>query len=282
MEERSPIKCGCVSTVRLPYSDKAQKDLSVQIINSFVSYHLGIGFSHIILFFDDENDTSRSSRYLQSLSDTGTVKIFVRGKELDAMQRAVCSLYDKLCSFKDSEVPARQQLNAEFALVSTATTLGLSWLLHIDIDELFYISNNSIHSHFEELMRRGIGHITYANHEGIPETRNIGNYFEEVTLFRRNQHTLPMTSKTLDGMKWLERRTKHGQYMLFYDNGKSAVRVEDGVVPVSVHAFELQESSELRYAQTFHDLRNPRPETVYLEDEDAHILVSANDMLFHL
>ena len=40
-------------------------------------------------------------------------------------------------------------------------------------------------------------------------------------------------------MKFWEKRTSHGQYMLVYDNGKSAVRVVDGAVPQSVHRWSL-------------------------------------------
>ena len=40
-------------------------------------------------------------------------------------------------------------------------------------------------------------------------------------------------------MRWWEARTGHGQYLLVYDCGKSAVRVSPGVRAASVHAWAL-------------------------------------------
>ena len=55
-----------------------------------------------------------------------------------------------------------------------------------------------------------------------------------------------MNSQVRDCMKWWERRTKHGQYFLAYDNGKSVTRVLDNVVPRSVHRWRLPEKYESR------------------------------------
>jgi len=271
MESSGFLSVGCVTTLRLPYATEWERKTSVDILSTFVSYHLAKGFAHMILFFDDSNDPSRECFYIQQQQQAGKVTTFVRSEELDELQKNICSLYSKLAPFKDEEVPARQQLNAEYALLTSAKFFELSWLLHLDVDELFYTSSETIYEHFQQLSQAGIGHITYANHEGVPETVNIGNYFREVTLFRRNHHTLPLTTAAQNFMKWFESRTRHGQYMLFYDNGKSAVRVENGVVPVSVHSFKLPENSELRYCQTFRDIRNHRPDTIYTEDQDVHI-----------
>ena len=48
-----------------------------------------------------------------------------------------------------------------------------------------------------------------------------------------------MTPGTRQAMKWWEGRRSHGQYMLCYDNGKSAARVVPGLRPKSVHSWEL-------------------------------------------
>ncbi|CAN0520531.1 unnamed protein product, partial [Ectocarpus sp. 8 AP-2014] len=50
-------------------------------------------------------------------------------------QQERCRLWGKLGSFSATEVPARQSLNAEDAL-QRASTMGLDWLLHLDIDEV--------------------------------------------------------------------------------------------------------------------------------------------------
>ena len=35
------------------------------------------------------------------------------------------------------------------------------------------------------------GSQRYANHEGVPETEEVGDYFREVTLFRRHPAQVP-------------------------------------------------------------------------------------------
>lgn len=112
------------------------------------------------------------------------------------------------------------------------------------IDELFYASSrNVLLNHFAALDAAEIGHVTYANHEGVPERVDAPDYFQAVTLFRVNHLTIPMSRGAQQAMHWWKSRTRHGQYMLCYDNGKSAVRLVDGVAPASVHSWNLPGSS---------------------------------------
>jgi len=48
---------------------------------------------------------------------------------------------------------------------------GVAWMLHIDSDELFYLSEGSggVGAHFAELERMGCVSMLYPNHEGCPE-----------------------------------------------------------------------------------------------------------------
>jgi hypothetical protein len=85
--------------------------------------------------------------------------------------------------------------------------------LHIDIDEIFYSFNKPIKQHFKydnivehlwdiffdtlshrELMEQNIGHLTYMNYEAVPTKVDIGNYFQEVTLFRRHLSSVQLTA----------------------------------------------------------------------------------------
>lgn len=78
--------------------------------------------------------------------------------------------------------------------------------------------------------------MTYANHEAVPLREDIRDYFREVSTFKVNHLLLPLTHEVGERGRFWRRRTRHGQYMLAYDNGKSAVRVLPGrVVPQSVH-----------------------------------------------
>lgn len=87
--------------------------------------------------------------------------------------------------------------------------------------------------------------MTYANHEAVPLREGVRDYFREVSTFKVNHLLLPLTHEVRERSRFWRRRTKHGQYMLAYDNGKSAVRVFPGrVVPQSVHRWRTLKSGE--------------------------------------
>ncbi|KAG5179077.1 hypothetical protein JKP88DRAFT_264407 [Tribonema minus] len=150
------------------------------------------------------------------------------------------SLWPPPRSERSTEVQARQTLNAELAL-QLAARAGLHWLLHIDIDELFWTPDDSIQSHFAMLRRCDVYQMTYTNHEGVPEAplRDYADCFTAVTLFKRHFMSLPLSGDARGAMDWWRRRTYHGQYMLGYDCGKSVVRVGCGALPRNVHAWRL-------------------------------------------
>lgn len=87
--------------------------------------------------------------------------------------------------------------------------------------------------------------MTYANHEAVPTGEVVGDYFSEVHLFRVNHLMLPLSREVAECTRFWRRRRQHGQYMLAYDNGKSAVRVLPGrIVPQSVHRWRTLRSDE--------------------------------------
>lgn len=143
-------------------------------------------------------------------------------------------------------MPARQQLNADFAL-GEATKDGVDWLLHLDADELFYlVPPMTLQEHFAKLKTDNVGTIVYMNYEGVPEqTEAIGDYFHEVTLFKKNMNAVPISSDILKAADFWRNRTKHKQYMISYDNGKAATRVVDGVQAAGVHAWKIAQGNSL-------------------------------------
>eukprot|EP00466_Bigelowiella_natans_P021142 jgi/Bigna1/91042/estExt_fgenesh1_pg.C_860063 len=139
---------------------------------------------------------------------------------------------------KKKEEKEEKMLNAELAMKEAVDSKStpekqVEYLVHIDIDELFYTGENSVIPHFTWLRDQGIDHmvyekgqwITYANHEGVPEAESIRNYFTEnkynnkVSLFRKNHLTLGIHPRTREAMSFWTKRTRHHQYLLFYDNG---------------------------------------------------------------
>lgn len=225
------ISCVIASTVRFP-------PWGASVVLSFVGYHLAIGFSHILLFFDDIEDKA-IDLVLESFSSTQVTVIKKDDALLDSWKS--CPSYPVLKDIVASKVHARQRLNCEIAL-KLALDRGDNWLVHLDSDELFHTSAGCVEQHFRELNRRNILQMTYLNHEGVPEGEpGAGgiDYFAETTLFRRHHTIVSMSHEARECMKvWQQRRT-HGQYFLAYDIGKTAVRVLPGVFTESVHKFTL-------------------------------------------
>ena len=53
-------------------------------------------------------------------------------------------------------------------------------------------------AHFAALDAEGVAQLTYANHEAVPETMRVGDYFRAVSLFKAraaciSKHTLGRT-----------------------------------------------------------------------------------------
>jgi len=252
---------------------------------SFVRWHLAVGFERLYLFFDDpcdDEDVPVGWREIDAFcccaaddrdDDTRPVVRFRRGDQTVEAARAALESYATFGPFVESEVQARQCLNAEHA-ARLARQRGLRWLVHIDVDEAFYVaSREALVAHFAHLDAEAVGHVVYANHEGVPgadhpddpddrdddddpahataalaassETENTDDeardYFARVTLFKANHLTVPLTPEAHRAMEWWKRRTRRAQFLLCYDNGKSAVRLVDGpgLRPSSVHAWTL-------------------------------------------
>jgi hypothetical protein len=109
-----------------------------------------------------------------------------------------------------SGVMNRQNANTQTA-IDYALASEISWLLHIDSDEIFYDGGDSSWRNLTN-----VGHVTFVNHEALPLKHGVAdNCFADCTLFKVNG------------------RMDFGAY----GNGKSAVRVTRGVKPWGVHAF---------------------------------------------
>jgi len=110
-----------------------------------------------------------------------------------------------------SGVMNRQNSNTQVA-VDIALENNITWLLHIDSDELFYEDGDRTW-----LSLPGVDHITFLNHEAVPVAHNdVKNPFLACTLFKVNGGRLDFMA---------------------YGNGKSAVRIQPGVQSWGVHTF---------------------------------------------
>ena len=248
---RSPDgkRAAIVSTMRFPA-------FGAHVVQSFIDYHLAVGFVHLYLFFDDPSDLAvgHASSYSKDQVTVTTHDAYLRERWKK------CGSYQQLAPFIDDEVQARQHLNCEIAMeLALSDYHYVDWLLHIDSDELFHTEKTSVVEHFQHLWNDGVYQMTYLNHEGIPEvlaaphataddkekeesttSPALGvDYFKETTLFRRHHLDIPMSALSRSCMEYWEQRTTHGQYMLCYDNGKSVCRVVRGARPSNVHKWSL-------------------------------------------
>ena len=110
-------------------------------------------------------------------------------------------------------------------------------------------------SHFAWLAAAGCESFIYHNLEGVPEPSEVGaakaavaagvaaadesaDPFTEVTLFKQAEPLIPRTASADAALASWRARNAAAKFFLYYENGKSAVRVDTdgGWVPVSVHS----------------------------------------------
>jgi len=134
----------------------------------------------------------------------------------------------------------RQTKNCEEAYKRAAQD-GIGWLVHMDVDELFYLDGVlSLRRHLKRLSKLKIGSFTYANIEALADKAEVDNYFEMVPAgsFKKHPSMFGMSPQELwespssvlkqlgfapptQGSTNGDRR----EYFFSYSNGKSIVRV---------------------------------------------------------
>lgn len=220
-----------------------------QTLPSFLQYHLGIGIDHLFLFFDDPNDAM-----LKQVASSSQITVLVNDENLRSQWRTG-RLYEGLQS-KEECHDVRQLFHVEIA-IQLARAKGIDWLLHVDVDELFYLSNNDLHDHFAWLDSQNITQITYPNYEAVTERMEIGDYFREVTLFKKNPMHLSQQAKQWlsawnNPVSNLPENQNQGRdldlkainpHFLAYSNGKSAAKVEKDLLPWGAHQFSLRKGN---------------------------------------
>jgi len=226
-------------------NDKPQKVAIVSMIKnpgpllrSYIEYHLAIGFDQLFLFFDDPNDSSIAEA--QKYRNVMVIK-----NDADLQRKwGEKEIYTQIGQFTEMEMMARQILNVEVAL-DLARQEGFDWLLHIDVDELFYSPTYSIKEHFQTLTNKGIYQCLYPNFEAIPELVDIYNPFKEVTLFKINPWIKMFTQK----QRQLINNSAHlmpGRFFFYHQDTKPAVRLDIRVQTLGPHKYRLPDEPELR------------------------------------
>lgn len=205
------------------------------VLEYWIRYHLAAGFARLYLFFDDPDDAS-----IEIARKFDAVTAITNDANLHKLWESTAIYsHPERFKFRDTEVMTRQCLNAEVA-IGMALDAGLDWIVHIDLDELFYSPVISVAEHFDAMSRANIEYVTYLNYEAMPEKFEVSNFFRDVTLFKRNPAMFPEGKPTAHQKQLLESipNFRH-QYFLYYPNGKSAARLRPDLVTSGVHYFGI-------------------------------------------
>ncbi len=244
------------------------KDVEGRIV-SWVRWHVHLGFEKLFLFFDDAAEHRSMSLAVAAGGDRVVLLPRNSASLLDGLSRVPS--WAAMGPKADADVQIRQLLNAQYAMVLTKRA-GLTWLLHIDSDELFLPAPRPLASspraaapperghagsataHFAALAAGGCEFFSYHNLEGVPEKLPRRSHaqadeaaagrgldtdpFTEITLFKQTHALIPHTQSAEAAVESWRKRNDARKFFLYYENGKAAVRVDtDGLwVPISVHA----------------------------------------------
>jgi thiol-disulfide isomerase/thioredoxin len=163
------------------------------------------------------------------------VTILIVNNALRQKQQQLCSCYarlqDHLGESGHGGLISRQQINMEYAVhlclqsnseqancdqgAGSGSIESISWLVHIDLDELLFFppasnisgadsdadarGTRTAREHFADCARQGLQQVVYLNLEAVPEQpaelvdasgKVSRNYFEHVSLFKMNQQAM--------------------------------------------------------------------------------------------
>lgn len=291
------------------------------VLSAFLLYHLEIGVAKIFVFFDgDERSQLRVDELhpqVQAHYAAGRIELRYRNSSstntdddsLYELYERHCTNLSKLKKSMESDVVARQMLNAELAMhlclqhncqlkrqthgaperqhtEPVTAAEELRWLLHLDVDELLFLdafatadkknARAALKAYVDNLEKHHNAHqMTLLNYEAVPTQLYGANYFATVTKFRRHHARIPFASDAQQRLAFWQQRTQHSQFFLFYDNGKSMVRVSESYnsAPASVHHWRVSpkissgsDCIPTTSKTNFHDARrNFAPENVAVE-----------------
>jgi len=159
----------------------------------WLDYHLQHDADLIIVFMDDAAERPNIERIVQ-----GRPVVLLDGSKVAGHMTP------------ESRLILRQEENNN-AAIAYALSRNVTWLMHIDIDELLYEDGDQSWRDDED-----VGEFSFLNHEAVPLRHESTNYFADCHLFKTNTGILPFMA---------------------YANGKSVVRLAPGVEELGPHEF---------------------------------------------
>ncbi len=203
------LKLGIITTI----ADAADS------IDAFIYYHHQIGFQYFYIFVDDNDPET-----LSKISNYENVRVFINNHELRQAWALQSSKMDpQKMVLVDQEVMVRQELNFHYAF-ELAKQDGVDWVIHIDLDELFYPNNHVLQDYFADLQFNNIRAVTHLNYESISTQPHSPNIYLSSSYFKvnylRHKHWFYNTQQKafIKANSWLREK-----FFLYYQNGKSSI-----------------------------------------------------------
>eukprot|EP00930_Biecheleria_cincta_P043882 TRINITY_DN30112_c0_g1_i1.p1 TRINITY_DN30112_c0_g1~~TRINITY_DN30112_c0_g1_i1.p1 ORF type:complete len:765 (+),score=105.04 TRINITY_DN30112_c0_g1_i1:49-2343(+) len=234
------VRIGVVSTLR---------DVEDQF-HLWLEWFRIVGFSHLFLYFDDPSRDEASIEEARAIYSADFVSFALNTPELRKEWPTLRS-WSKFSAHTDDRM-CRQLLNlahgfSRASKCQPGAPEEVDWMLHLDHDELFLPPPQGLQTHFKHLENLGCKLCLYQNLEAAPEDHTL-TPFLDVSMFKVPSGRMPKTPLGAAGTNFWAKRTAAGNYFLYYDNGKSAVRVRQRsgteIAPVSVHLLYPPEDLE--------------------------------------
>jgi Glycosyl transferase family 2 len=188
-------------------------------IDAFIRYHKAIGFEYFYIFLDDNN--LETFNYLSKYSD---VNVSLKDDDLrSSWKEYFPSVGDEKVQLIDKEVMVRQELNF-YVGFHLAKEQGIDWILHIDLDELFYPNGHDVAEYFASLQLNNIRSVTYLNYESLSTSLDSPNIYLSSSYFKINHFKNRYWFYTQAQKEFfLQNDWVKEKYFLYYQNGKSGI-----------------------------------------------------------
>ena len=162
-------------------------------VAGFIAYHLAVGFERIYLYFDDiaESDAIAAARLFER---RGVVITLCTSSYWQQQRETNCFFTDSRSwcqginptNFEKGDVQSRQCVVVQDAM-ELAGTAGFDWLLHIDIDELWYSPVPDAQQDAPRVFATAPEYVTelvFHNHEAVAQMEDSPCWFTSHTLFK--------------------------------------------------------------------------------------------------
>ena len=222
---------GIVTTLKAPVED----------VLRFVNWHINLGVDHLFLFFDDPDDKAIPQ---------------LKGNNHLTCIRCDTAYWASLGVPRGDAHYIRQRINATHCL-KMASERQLTWLFHIDIDELLFAKEGL---HPALLAAGDADQIILSPMEAVPELLRGGEPFTSSRFFRVLPHPVcrglfVFWAALLGiGRFTLNRRFINnksfiikGRYFNGHESGKSGSRLSKEIVEIKIHHPVFRSSDIRRY-----------------------------------